>query len=96
MPVQLTNEQAVAWGKSCDDFTKSGLLWWVNRILHTFGWSIVVMSGSADDGTEFSVMYPARTDHFGFDDDVDAACLRQFRASCRSLPASVETSDADV
>lgn len=28
--------------KSWDEFRNSGLLWWINMILHTFGWAIEV------------------------------------------------------
>lgn len=28
--------------KSWDEFRNSGLLWWINMILHTFGWAIAV------------------------------------------------------
>ena len=27
--------------KTWQEFRDSGLLWWINMILHTFGWSIV-------------------------------------------------------
>lgn len=28
--------------KSWKEFRESGFLWWINMILHTFGWAIVV------------------------------------------------------
>lgn len=52
------------------DFVEAGLLWWVNRILHTLGWSIVV---SVDKDTrEVREVYPARTSWLGFAPDVNA------------------------
>ena len=48
--------------KTWDDFRDSGLLWWTNRILHTFGWSIVV---DMDDG-KVTGAYPARVKFRGF------------------------------
>ncbi|WP_207733339.1 hypothetical protein [[Clostridium] symbiosum] len=28
--------------KSWEEFRNAGLLWWINMILHTFGWAITV------------------------------------------------------
>lgn len=46
------------------EFRDSGLLWWINMILHTFGWSIVV--DVEEDGTIINA-YPARVKYRGFD-----------------------------
>ncbi len=54
---------------SWDEFQKSGLLWWVNRTLHLFGWAIVFQV--EDDGT-ISKVYPARSQFRGFDSKVEA------------------------
>ena len=46
------------------EFQDAGLLWWINRILHTFGWAIVIIQngdGSVGDS------YPARTTFRGFE-----------------------------
>lgn len=43
--------------KSWKDFINSGMLWWINMILHTFGWAITYISD--DDGNILDV-YPAR------------------------------------
>jgi hypothetical protein len=51
--------------KTWDEFRKTGLLWWINRSLHLFGWSIVVEVG--EDGA-VSVSYPAKTSWRGFDE----------------------------
>ena len=51
--------------KSWEEFRKSGLLWWINMILHTFGWSIVVLY---DDDNKFERAYPARVKFRGFDE----------------------------
>jgi hypothetical protein len=52
--------------KSWEEFRASGLLWWINRTLHLFGWAIVV--GIESDGEVFEV-YPARVRFRGFDTD---------------------------
>ncbi len=45
------------------EFQDTKLLWWINRILCTFGWAIVVEL----DG-EFLSAYPARVKYRGFDE----------------------------
>lgn len=49
--------------KTWNDFRKSGFLWWINMILHTFGWAIVV---TIDDNGEITNAYPARVTLRGF------------------------------
>lgn len=48
--------------RSCDEFRNNGLLWWINMILHTFGWAIVT---EVDEGKIVDV-YPARVKFRGF------------------------------
>lgn len=45
------------------EFREAGLLWWVNRSLHLFGWAIFLDIN--DDGSINSV-YPMRTKYRGF------------------------------
>jgi len=58
--------------KTWKEFRKSGLLWWINMILHTFGWAIVVnfkdYDKETDDG-EIDKVYPARVKFRGFNED---------------------------
>ena len=49
--------------KSWKEFRDSGFLWWINMILHTFGWAICV---DVDNG-EIVNAYPARVKYRGFD-----------------------------
>lgn len=49
--------------KTWEEFRKSGLLWWINMILHTFGWAIVF---EIDDDGEVREVYPARVKYRGF------------------------------
>lgn len=49
--------------KSWKEFSDSGLLWWINMILHTFGWAIVL---ELDDNGEVVKTYPARVKFRGF------------------------------
>lgn len=54
--------------KSWGEFRSSGMLWFVNRILHTFGWAIVL--SVEEDGTVSSA-YPARVKFRGFDEKTE-------------------------
>lgn len=45
------------------EFRESGLLWWVNRTLHLFGWAICLQVES--DGS-VSDVFPARVGFRGF------------------------------
>ncbi len=51
--------------KSWKEFRECGMLWWINMILHTFGWAICVVVN--DDG-EITEAYPARVKFRGFDE----------------------------
>lgn len=51
--------------KSWKEFRDSGLLWWTNQILHTFGWALVV---ELDNNKEVVNCYPARVKFRGFDE----------------------------
>ena len=52
--------------KTWQEFRDCGLLWWTNRILHTFGWAIVMVL--EEDGS-ISDVYPARVKFRGFHED---------------------------
>ena len=47
------------------EFRDSGLLWFINTILHTFGWAIVF---EFDDNKNITNVYPARVKFRGFGD----------------------------
>lgn len=51
--------------KTWKDFRESGLFWWMNMILHTFGWAIVV---DVNENSEITRVYPARVKFRGFDE----------------------------
>ena len=51
--------------KTWRDFKDAKLLWFVNRILHVFGWSIILVT--EEDG-DISEAYPARVKFRGFDE----------------------------
>jgi hypothetical protein len=53
---------------SWQEFRDAGLLWWVNRTLHLFGWCLV-FEGLA--GEPPSRVYPARTSYRGFSGETE-------------------------
>ena len=59
--------------KSWDEFRGSGLLWFINSILHVFGWAIVidVQNSVVTDA------YPARVKFRGFSEDVQSEGYRK-------------------
>jgi hypothetical protein len=56
--------------KTWEEFRHAGLLWWVNRILHLFGWAIVV---EVEAGGKVTDAYPARVKFRGFDETSESA-----------------------
>lgn len=52
--------------KKWKEFKDSGMLWWINMILHTFGWAIVYSINS--NTKEIEEVYPARVKFRGFDE----------------------------
>ena len=51
--------------KTWEEFRKSGFLWWINTLLHMFGWAIVVeLSDEIPD--KIIDAYPARVKYRGF------------------------------
>ncbi len=55
--------------KKWEEFRDAGLLWWVNRALHLFGWSIVITI-EEKTGTVLSA-YPAMVSHRGFNREAE-------------------------
>lgn len=51
--------------KEWKEFKDSGLLWWINTLLHTLGWAIVL---EYDENKNIVNVYPARVKFRGFDE----------------------------
>lgn len=49
--------------KTWKQFQDSGLRWWINMILHTFGWAIVL---NVNEEGEITDAFPARVKYRGF------------------------------
>ena len=54
---------------SWQTFREVGMLWWINMILHTFGWAICI-DINVDTG-EIIEVFPARVKFRGFDSDIN-------------------------
>lgn len=52
--------------KTWKEFQECKLLWWINRILHTFGWAICLQIDEEGNITE---AYPARVKYRGFSEE---------------------------
>lgn len=53
--------------KTWKEFREVGLLWWINMILHTFGWAIVIEVNK--ETGDISDCYPARVKFRGFENE---------------------------
>lgn len=58
----MENDMDEVKERSWEEFRQSGLLWWINMILHTFGWAIVC---EMEKG-EINRVYPKRVSYRGF------------------------------
>ncbi len=58
--------QEITW----DEFREKKLLWWVNMLLHTFGY--VLVADFDDDGKIIEV-FPATTTNRGFTENINTA-----------------------
>jgi len=61
-------KKKMVFKKTWKEFQESGLLWFVNTFLHTFGWSLVI---EIDNGKIVNA-YPARVKFRGFDETTNA------------------------
>lgn len=54
--------------KTWNDFRAAGLIFFINLVLHAFGWAIVVVEDDAEPGKIIDA-YPARVRFRGFNDE---------------------------
>ena len=57
--------------KSWKEFRDNGFLWWINSLLHVFGWAIVYVYDSEDKELIVDV-YPARVSFRGFEEKINS------------------------
>lgn len=66
-PGEMLPEKKMIERMSWEEFRAAGLLWWINRALHLFGWAIVL---EIDEGSVTDV-YPARCRFRGFSSECE-------------------------
>ena len=71
--------------RSWRTFRNVGLLWWVNRLLHLFGWAIVY---EFDKG-KITEVYPARCKFRGFSADVEEKHFRKLTKHLRDMAGTL-------
>lgn len=79
------NSEAVS-RRTWQEFRDAGLLWWVNRGLHLFGWAIVV---AVETDGSISDVYPARVTFRGFTDDAEARGFKRLTSHMRDQVGSL-------
>lgn len=76
-----------------DEFLNAEMLWFVNRLLHVFGWAIVF---ACDENDNIIEVYPARTQQLGFALDVDLDCRRAFLEHLDTNMGKLKTDVAEL
>ena len=76
--------------KTWEEFKKTGLLWFINMILHAFGWAIFLIR---DDNEDIIDAFPATTTFRGFEEESNT---RGYRAVTNYLAENVDTLLEDV
>ena len=83
--------------KTWEEFRKSGLLWFINTILHMFGWAIVIEYETYDKETEtgkIKEVYPARVKYRGFEGDInDEGYLKTTKYLAKNIEQLLEEVD---
>lgn len=90
--------------KTWKEFKDAGLLWFINSILHLFGWAITLIIDT--ETNEVKTAFPARTKFRGFDQDTNsdgyknvtkyiADNINELLKECSDDEALQEEKDAD-
>lgn len=58
--------------RTWEEFRNSGLLWWINMILHTFGWTIAM---DVQEDRSVSSAYPTRVKFRGFTEQINLMAM---------------------
>lgn len=77
--------------RSWEEFRATGLLWFVNRILHLFGWAITFII--ENDQVTVKDVFPARCKFRGFEGEQETAGFKQVT---EYLKDNIEQIDADA
>ena len=74
--VPIEGQKPMTEKRSWQEFREAGLLWWVNRALHVFGWAIVVQVDEKGDVTD---VYPAVCGYRGFGEESEERGFARLR-----------------
>ena len=77
--------------KTWKDFQNSGFLWWTNRILHTFGWVIVIEKDL--ETNDFKRAFPATTKFRGFTKEAEE---EGFKKVTKYIKANIKQIEKDL
>jgi hypothetical protein len=77
-PTENAEVQPVSW----NEFRDAGLLWWVNRQLHLFGYAITVLIN--EDGSVAGAE-PARCSYRGFSEESETRGFERLATHMRSM-----------
>lgn len=80
----MSEKKKVEWldRRSWQEFQEAGMVWFVNRILHLFGWAIVY-EVDTDDHSKVREVFPARCRFRGFADDCEEVGFKRVTAYLR-------------
>ena len=86
----IQNLSGIKEKKSWEEFRDTGLLWWVNRIIHLFGWAILM---EYDDKDRLIAVYPAKVSFRGFSEKAED---EMFRKLTKYLKSDIDEIEEDV
>ena len=74
-----------------ETFRKVGLLWWVNRMLHLFGWALVFEVPDGQPDAPPTQVYPAKCKFRGFGEESEDRGFKRLTAHLRdTMPELLE------
>lgn len=82
-----TGDTSMVEERSWDEFRDAGILWWINRILHTFGWAITM---ELDDDGRVSRVFPTRCKYRGFVRESEEAGFRKISKYLKEHISEIE------
>jgi hypothetical protein len=81
--------------RTWEQFRDAGLLWWINRGLHLFGWAIVVEVEN-ETTNKVTRVYPARCKFRGFGAESEARGFRKLTKHIEDeLPTLLKDSEIE-
>lgn len=93
-------DKSVKWleRRTWRQFQEAGMVWFINRLLHIFGWAIV-LEVDENDNSKIHDVYPARSRFRGFAADCEEEGFKRVTAYLREnlneLAADCELGDED-